>query len=75
MEDDTALTSWQTAVSTSPAGNGLLYLANILVQCALAGFTPGWHIHLRLDSKDATGPNVTCAPELTVYAAGSTVSA
>ncbi len=53
--------------------DGLPHLANILVQCALAGFTPGWHIHLRLDSKDDTGPNVTCAPELTLYAADPAV--
>ena len=49
--------------------DGLLYLANILVQCAVAGLDPGCHVHLRLDSVDDTGPNQTCAPEPTLYAA------
>jgi hypothetical protein len=47
--------------------DGLLYLANILVQCALAGYYPGWHAHFRLDSNDHTPPSA--APELTLYAA------
>jgi hypothetical protein len=47
--------------------NGLLYLADPLVRCALGGYQAGVHVHLPLDSS-VGGPNVDLRPELTTHA-------
>jgi hypothetical protein len=47
--------------------DGLLYLANVLVRCALGGYTPDFHVHLPVDSS-VQGPNIDLKPELTIYA-------
>jgi hypothetical protein len=52
--------------------DGLLYLANVLIRCALGGYESGFHVHLPLDSS-ASGPNIDSSPELTIYAAGARV--
>jgi len=52
--------------------DGLLYLANVLVRCALSGYEPGFHVHLPMDSS-VSGPNVDAKPELTIYAPGAGV--
>lgn len=56
--------------SVTITGNrdGLLYLAEVLVRCAISGYAPGFHVHLSLGSA-VRGPNVDCSPELTVYGA------
>jgi|HubBroStandDraft_2_1064218.scaffolds.fasta_scaffold2433971_1 hypothetical protein len=46
--------------------NGLLYIANVLIRCALGGYEPGFHVHLPLDSS-VKGPNVNASPEFTIY--------
>lgn len=48
--------------------NGLLYLAEVLVRCAIGGHGVGFHVHLPLDSS-VDGPNVDARPELTIYGA------
>ena len=65
----------QYRLDQTPAGitltanrDGLLYLAEILVQLALAGLDKAYHVHLRLDSR-LSGPNVDAEPELTIFAA------
>jgi hypothetical protein len=49
--------------------DGLLYLAELLVRCAITGYDPGFHVHMALNSAKR-GPNIDCSPELTLYAAG-----
>lgn len=49
--------------------NGLLYVANVLIRCALGEYEPGFHVHLPLDSSMA-GPNINASPELTIYSPG-----
>ena len=48
--------------------DGLLYLAEVLVRCAIGSYEPGFHLHLPLDSA-TQGPNVDASPELTINAA------
>lgn len=57
-------------VSVVGTRDGLLYLAEVLVRCALSDFDPSFHVHLPLDSRDA-GPNLDARPELTVFGAQS----
>lgn len=56
--------------SVEIAGNrdGLLFLSEVLVRCALGEYTAGQHVHLPLDSRDS-GPNLDASPELTINAA------
>jgi hypothetical protein len=67
-------TGWYKAVvdhlGVTITGNrdGLLYLAEVLVRCAISGYEPGFHVHMSLDSS-VKGPNIDCSPELTVYGA------
>ncbi len=49
--------------------DGLLYVANVLIRCALGGYTTGFHVHLPMDSS-VSGPNIDASPEFTVYAPG-----
>lgn len=49
--------------------DGLLYLANVLIRCALGGYESGFHVHLPMDSSEG-GPNIDCKPELTIFAPG-----
>ena len=55
-------------VTISGNRDGLLYLAEVLVRCAISGYDAGFHVHLSLDSS-TEGPNIDCSPELTLYAA------
>lgn len=50
--------------------DGLLYLAEVLVRCALGKYTAGQHVHLPLDGS-FSGPNLDASPELTIYSATS----
>jgi len=50
--------------------DGLLYVANVLIRCALGGYDPGFHVHLPTDSS-ADGPNIDLKPEFTIYASDS----
>ena len=67
-------------VHTEPDGSvdifgnreGLLYLAEILVRCALGGHTSGCHVHLPRRGV-AAKPDVSGEPELTVYSASTDV--
>jgi hypothetical protein len=56
--------------SVEIAGNrdGLLYLAEVLVRCAIGEYTAGHHVHFPLDSSHS-GPNLDASPELTIHAA------
>lgn len=56
--------------SVSVMGNrdGLLYLGELLIRCAIGEFDRGFHVHLPMSS-DVHGPNVDLKPELTIYAA------
>lgn len=56
--------------SVTVLGNrdGLLYLAEVIVQCALGEYERGFHVHLPLSS-NVHGPNIDMQPELTIYAA------
>jgi hypothetical protein len=56
------------SVEISGNRDGLLYLAEVLVRCAIGSYKPGFHLHLPLDS-DVRGPNVDASPELTIHAA------
>jgi hypothetical protein len=47
--------------------DGLLYVANVLIRCALGRYDAGFHVHLPMDSS-ASGPNIDLKPELTIYA-------
>jgi hypothetical protein len=50
---------------------GLLYLAEILIQCAKGGFDPSFHVHLPLDSKDSGPPGQRSSDDsLVIFAAG-----
>lgn len=51
---------------------GLLYLAEVLVRCALGEHKPGFHVHLPRRGV-AGGPDVSGDPELTVYSASTGV--
>jgi len=49
---------------------GLLYLAEVLVRCALGEHTLGLHVHLPQDASVMhEGPATSIQPELTVFAA------
>lgn len=52
--------------------DGLLYLAEVLARCAIGEYARGHHVHLPLDSS-VLGPNTDARPELTIYAASSTM--
>ncbi len=52
--------------------DGLLYLANVLIRCALGGYQSGFHVHVPLNSS-VSGPNVDSSPDLTIYAPGAGV--
>lgn len=56
------------SVEISGNRDGLLYLAEVLVRCAIGGFSPGFHVHVPL-SGDERGPNLEARPELTIYCA------
>jgi hypothetical protein len=55
-------------VTITGTRDGLLYLAEVLVRCALSGYPPSFHTHLPLESTRG-GPNVEADPELTIFAA------
>ena len=46
--------------------DGLLYLAEVFVRCALGEHSKGFHLHLPMSS-DEKGPNVNMRPELTLH--------
>jgi hypothetical protein len=56
------------SVEISGNRDGLLYLAEVLVRCALGEFVAGHHVHLPLDSR-TSGPNLDARPELTINVA------
>lgn len=51
--------------------NGLLYLAEVLVQCAMGGYVDSFHVHLPFDS--GAGPPTGVRPELVFFAASEGV--
>lgn len=55
-------------VEISGNRNGLLYLAEVLVRCAIGSYDPGFHVHLPLSSR-TLGPNIDARPELTLFGA------
>lgn len=52
--------------------DGLLYLAEVIVRCALGSHSAGFHVHLPKDGV-ASGPDTTGAPELTIYSAATSL--
>ena len=56
------------SVELSGNRDGLLYLAEVLVRCALGEYVVGQHVHLPLDGS-FSGPNLDASPELTIHAA------
>lgn len=50
--------------------DGLLFLAEVIVRCAMGGFSDGFHVHLPREGV-AQQPDTSGGAELTVYAAGT----
>lgn len=49
---------------------GLLYLAEVIVRCAIGDYKAGFHVHLPVEGV-GTGPNINGLPELTIYSAAT----
>jgi hypothetical protein len=53
--------------------DGLLYLAEVIVSCALADLSPGFHVHLPIDGV-ANEPDTEAVAEVTVYSATTLIA-
>lgn len=58
------------SVEISGDRDGLLYLAEVLVRCAIGGYLPEFHVHIPLSTAER-GPNLDARPELTIYGANA----